>query len=218
MIHLQFIIFLLFSFIALFESKNSDIGLQEIFTVKKAWESACPLLLSPNLGHYKESNVDLQAVHDAEVEMLRVEEQYLAEEEIGENESFENYLLKTTKINENSQKIVENLKNMPIVDHFCNPFDFALLIDNMNEPVTCEQVCLHCIPGSYPICYAKNRRFPGVARTCLCTYDSENPIASAAFALKSIPVPKIETELRHRGGKSKRELLLNKIAKSILFL
>lgn len=81
------------------------------------------------------------------------------------------------------------------------------------------KVCLHCIPGSYPVCYAKNRRFPGIARTCLCTYDSQNPIASAAFALKSIPVPRIEEghHSRHR-GKSKRELLLNKIAKSILFL
>uniref|UniRef100_A0A914PLS4 Uncharacterized protein n=1 Tax=Panagrolaimus davidi TaxID=227884 RepID=A0A914PLS4_9BILA len=193
--------------------------------VKKAWESACPLLLSPSLGRYKESNVDLQAVHDAEAEMLRVEDSYLEEGIIGsENESFESYLLKTLKVNENAQKIVETLKNMPIADHFCNPFDFSLLIDNMNEPVTCEQVCLHCIPGSYPICYAKNRQFPGIARTCLCTYDSENPILSAAFALKSIPVPKIEASeqshhhhSRHR-GKSKRELLLNKIAKSILFL
>lgn len=45
-------------------------------------------------------------------------------------------------------------------------------------------MCQRCMPGSYPVCYMKNRMFPGVAQTCLCTYNDDDPILKAAFAFK----------------------------------
>ena len=126
------------AFLAVTHGRDANAKVDEVAAVKESWKSACSLLTSPELGRYKRSKVDVEAEKDAKLEAYRVEEMFLMDPET--TERFDNYLLDKSEVNLNSQKIMHNLKHLPIADHFCNPRQFTLLVDNMEDSVTCEQV------------------------------------------------------------------------------
>ncbi|KAK0393369.1 hypothetical protein QR680_000176 [Steinernema hermaphroditum] len=89
----------------------------------------------------------------------------------------------------NKKSIYDNvllrLKLGRYAEHICDAEKFRPYVKELGVlSFTCTEVCYKCFPGSFAVCYVKNRMFPGVAQTCLCSYDREQPINRAAFSLK----------------------------------
>uniref|UniRef100_A0A1I7ZNF4 Apple domain-containing protein n=1 Tax=Steinernema glaseri TaxID=37863 RepID=A0A1I7ZNF4_9BILA len=81
--------------------------------------------------------------------------------------------------------VLLRLKLGRYAEHICDADQFRPYVKELGVmSFTCTEMCYKCFPGSFAVCYLKNRMFPGVAQTCLCSYDHEQPINRAAFSLK----------------------------------
>uniref|UniRef100_A0A7E4W2Y4 Phlebovirus_G2 domain-containing protein n=1 Tax=Panagrellus redivivus TaxID=6233 RepID=A0A7E4W2Y4_PANRE len=177
------------------------VGIRDIpvgLAYTKQWDGVCSALLTSSFVFYNSELID-QEIKSAARNM---QEQHMSKYVDGTNihEYFEYAYPEFPFVSEAKASIDATPQ---IRQHQCNPREFKMLINDF-EPTNCQQLCMHCLPGSMPLCYSKSRNFPGIARTCLCSYDAENPFDDAAFSIYS---GSMILQAKNERYKNKRELI-----------
>ncbi|CAD5216107.1 unnamed protein product [Bursaphelenchus xylophilus] len=81
------------------------------------------------------------------------------------------------------ERIARTLRSSVYAPKLCEPENFFPKV--LDHQLSCKQICQSCVPGSAAVCHQKNHRFPGVAQTCFCTYDTDRPLHNAVLVLKN---------------------------------
>ncbi|CAD5211716.1 unnamed protein product [Bursaphelenchus okinawaensis] len=81
------------------------------------------------------------------------------------------------------ERIARTLRSSVYAPKLCEPESFYPKVGD--QELNCKEICQSCVPGSAAVCHQRNHRFPGVAQTCFCTYDTDRPLHNAVLVLKN---------------------------------
>ncbi|TMS33812.1 hypothetical protein L596_001505 [Steinernema carpocapsae] len=168
-----FVVVVLFGSAMLWSRADADVD--EELERFKAWDSSCAVIRQSKNARLISSNVDVDqretAIYEQTSNNGEYDELEVLEATPDKKSLYDNVLLR--------------LKLGRYAEHICDANKFRPYVKELGRTsFTCYQMCYKCFPGSFAVCYVKNRMFPGVAQTCLCSYDKEQPINRAAFSLK----------------------------------
>ncbi|KAI6170147.1 hypothetical protein M3Y98_01209300 [Aphelenchoides besseyi] len=89
-----------------------------------------------------------------------------------------------------SERIARTLRSSVYAKKICDPTRFhPYVVETGDASMSCYDICAACVPGSASVCHQRNHRFPGIAQTCFCTYDIDQPLHNAVLVLKNAIQP-----------------------------
>ncbi|KAI6181953.1 hypothetical protein M3Y99_01970700 [Aphelenchoides fujianensis] len=88
------------------------------------------------------------------------------------------------------ERIARTLRSSVYAPKMCDPVQFhPFVIETGDASMSCFEICNTCLPGSAAVCHQRNKRFPGIAQSCFCTYDFDQPLLNAVLVLKNARHP-----------------------------